>query len=170
MNAFRIILAFAVFFSQFRPLVRWRWHEVILIGGLSIFALDWFVGVHMFNKRMKPIAFAAGVYCAGTVAGLVLSTYHGPRIALEIVAALVVVAALVALVLAMRIGRSTTELDRLIFSEASSISFFATMIALITVALIDSWLGYRAPTPWVFAFVGAATWVIARAVVRSRYR
>jgi hypothetical protein len=70
----------------------------------------------------------------------------------------------------MRVGRSTKELDRLIFSEASSIAFFAVMLAVITLGLVDSWLGYRAPSPWIFAAIGGGSWVLARLALLKRYR
>ena len=169
MNIGRGVLALLVFFSQFPPLVRWRWHEVILVGGLSVFTLDWFLGVRFVQGRMKAIFFVGGVYCAATVVGLVLSSRHGPRWTLEAIAGVVVVAAVSALGLAVLAGRQTKELDRLIFSEASSIAFFAMMIAIVTVALVDTWLNYHAPSLWVFAAIGGLSWLGSRLALQSRY-
>jgi hypothetical protein len=168
LNLGRIALAAALFASNLPSLARWRWHDAFVAGGLSLFAIDWFVGVWLVKKR-RPIYLAGGIYTAATALGFVLVDHHPPRRVMIALAAIIAAAAVAAVALALREGRRTTELDRLIFSEASSLAFFAMMVAVITTALIDDWLGFHAPSLWVFAGIGAVAWLVARSVVRSRY-
>lgn len=68
--------------------------------------------------------------------------------------------ALAAIGLVIRRGRRTTELDRFVFSESTSIAFFATMLGALTYGLLESVVDAPRLSAWATWMFGMATWAV----------
>jgi hypothetical protein len=121
-------------------------------------------------RRRNRILVAMGVYSLFAGTGVFLAhNVHPDPIVLWIVAGLTAASAAVALVFAAIAGLREKELDRLIFSNASAIAFFAMMLVALTYALLDNWLRVPALSPWWIVGTGALTWVAVFIGLQRRY-
>lgn len=66
-------------------------------------------------------------------------------------------------------GRREKELDRLVFSESTSIAHFVTMLGALTYALFESWLDVPQVSMWNVWTFGMLAWLISWALQRRRY-
>lgn len=76
--------------------------------------------------------------------------------------------ALAAVGVLIRAGRRSKELERFVFSESTSLAFFATMLAALTYALLESLVEAPRLTAWSAWAFGMGGWgVISIAMSRS---
>lgn len=131
--------------------------NVALIVVIARFSRSWFWG------------FIAA-YVLFVIAGVVIADSEQPnRVALGVVAAGTIATAAGGILVAIRAGRRSKELERLLFSESTSIAFFATMLAAVTYGLLESWFDAPVMSAWMFWSIGMASWFIASFVARRRY-
>lgn len=69
----------------------------------------------------------------------------------------------------LRFGRRSTELDRLIFSEATTLAFYVLMIGVITYWFIDGLTDLPSLDPTVVFTVGVLAQLVFTVVMRRRY-
>lgn len=78
--------------------------------------------------------------------------------------------ALAAIGLMIRAGRRSNELDRYLFSESSSVGFFATMLAVLTYGLLESLVAAPRLSAWAVWMFGMSVWVMAAIWLRRSVR
>jgi hypothetical protein len=164
-----IVLALIILVAQVPPLSRWSGHYYLIAAAVAIIAVDWAV---LASRRRNPLYVALAVYTVFVLVGTILKeiVHAPPRALLIAVAIATVLSGAAALVSAAARGMRQTELDRFIFSEASSIAFFATILGLLTADLLAAWLDFDPPGPMVFAMLGGGAWVVAAVALRRRFR
>lgn len=74
--------------------------------------------------------------------------------------------ALAAVGLMIRAGRRTNELDRFLFSESSSVGFFATMLAALTYGLLESVVAAPRLSAWAALMFGMSVWAVTTLALR----
>jgi hypothetical protein len=79
-----------------------------------------------------------------------------------------IVAALLSVGVAIRRARRTDELDRLIVSESTSLAFFATMLAVLTYGLLESFIDAPRLTAWNTWMFGMSSWIVLTFVFRRK--
>jgi hypothetical protein len=92
-----------------------------------------------------------------------------PKGALIAVAVGSVIAAIGFMITTIRGGRRNTELERMLFSESTSLAFFLTMIGAITYSLLEAWVDAPRLSMWVVWSVGMGSWAILSLVLKRRY-
>jgi hypothetical protein len=163
----RVSLGLLIIVMQLPPFERWAWHKHVMAGAIALAAID-FIGQAVRGK--DPILGALAAYTVTVAAGFVLKEIlDAPRVALIPVAALTGISAATCIGFLGRRGRRTRELDRLIFSEATSIAFFTTLFFAVSWASAETWLDLPSLNAWGFAAVGMFSWVAASIVLRKRY-
>jgi hypothetical protein len=123
----------------------------------------------LVRSSRVPIAFG-GAYVVLVAVGSVLAKREPqPREALTAVTIATMAAAIGLVVSLVRLGRASKELERLLFAEATSIAFFVTMMAAITYALAETWLGAPKQSMWLVWLVGMWTWALLAILLRRLY-
>jgi hypothetical protein len=130
-------------------------------GALSLFAA--FVG-----RIVRAVPWGVYVLLVG-VGSLLQGLEPRPDAALIAIAAGTVVAAACAVVLLVIHGRRTRELDRMLFTEATSVAFFVTMVSALSYALLEAWIEAPKLSMWFVWTVGMGAWIVASTVFRRRY-
>ena len=111
-----------------------------------------------------------GVYVLSVGVGTVLQVQDPkPKAALVAVAIGTIAAAVGAMIVRIRSGRRSRELERLLFSESSSIAFFVTVLGAVSYALLETWIDAPRVSMWFVWSFGMVAWGIASAIFRRRY-
>jgi hypothetical protein len=134
----------------------------IVVGALAILvvALRW---------RVRE-ALPWGLYIVLVGIGSVLQAQEPrPDAALIGIAVGTIVAGVAGIFLTARAGRSTRELDRLLFTEATSVAFFVTMMSSLGYALLEVWIDAPRLSMWFVWTVGMGAWIVASTVLKRRY-
>jgi hypothetical protein len=165
LNVVRFAIAGLLMGSAFAHGSDWQPFVSALLIGLVAADLIWRA------IRARNMIFAAlGIYSLFAALGVFLAHAVRPgRSVLWVVVALTAASAAFALISAAVAGMRERELDKLIFSNASSIAFFAVMLVAVTYGLIDNWLRVPALSPWVIVFTGGGTWIVGYITLRRRY-
>jgi hypothetical protein len=120
--------------------------------------------------RGQPVVFFGGVYVLLVAVGATLSAGSsrpgGPIIAIAIGTLAAAVGVVVSL---FAMGRRMKELERLLFSEATSMAFFITMLGAITYGLLEVWVDAPAISMWTVWMLGMGSWAVLSLVLRKRY-
>jgi hypothetical protein len=144
---------------------RWTMPIAYAAIGASLLSLLGFLTV---GRSAAAAAWAAYVALVGV--GAVLQT-RDPRQDAALVAITIgaVAAGAAGVVLMMRTGRRRRELDRLMFTEATSVAFFVTMMSALGYALLESWIEAPKLSMWFVWTVGVGSWIVASFAFRRRY-
>jgi hypothetical protein len=141
-----------------RPIV----YTAIVFGAMSIVTLA-------FGRRSAVVG-AIGLYVVLVGVGSVLQTQEPrPSGALIAIAIGTIVAAGIALFASVRKGRRSRELDRMLFTEATSVAFFVTMLSAVTYALLESWVDAPKLSMWFVWTVGMGAWIVSATTFKRRY-
>lgn len=70
----------------------------------------------------------------------------------------------------IRAGRRSNELDRFLFSESSSIAFFATMLAVLTYGLLEALVAAPRLSAWTAWMFGMSAWALVTVWLRRSVR
>lgn len=142
-----------------------RWRTAIVVGSAVVGALGAF-GAALRN----PVWAAIGAYVLLIGAGSVLqSVKPRPTAALVAVAVGTIFAAIGFMAFTVRAGRQSRELERMLFSESTSIAFFVTMVGAITYALLEAWIDAPKVSMWLVWTLGMGTWAIGSLILGRRY-
>lgn len=143
------------------------WHRAVMPAAIGLVTVDWLWNAWRSHEAM-PVAF--GAYGVFLVTGMLFRhTFETPKWALVVVTTGMALCLVAGLGFVVRDRRRRKELDRLIFSEASSLAFFTLMGVTITYGFAESWLELAPPSPWLFAAAGAVAFVGARVAVGRKY-
>ncbi len=116
-----------------------------------------------------PFVVGVAVYSVLVIAGSVMRDSVGEDSRwMILVAAATIAAALATMVVVIRAGRRSKELERFLFTEATSIAFFVTMLAALTYGLLESWLELPRLSAWATWSVGMTSWAVLSIAMRRR--
>lgn len=120
--------------------------------------------------RKAKVQFVVGMltYLAIVTAGAIALNEQSSDASRWAVAVGSILAALVWLTGTIRFIRRTTEVDRFISLESTSIAFFVTMVSVLTYALLESWIELPKLSMWFPWTVGMGTWAILTIVVKRK--
>ena len=123
------------------------------------------------NKRFA-IGMAGGLACyaALVTAGAFIrgDVGEGPSAAMWGVAGGTIGAALGVMGVIIAWGRKTKELERVLFTEGTSLAFFVTMISALTYGLLESWVDAPRLSAWLMWSIGMGSWAVLSLVLRRR--
>ncbi len=123
------------------------------------------------NKRFA-IGMAAGMVCyvALVTAGALIrrDVGAGPSPAMWGIAGGTIGAGLGVMGVIVTWGRKAKELDRVLFTEGTSLAFFVTMIAALTYGLLEAWVDAPRLSAWTTWAVGMGSWAVLSLVLRRR--
>jgi hypothetical protein len=136
------------------------------VVGLGAFVLVG-TGYGAIRYRNLPL-FAAGLYVAATDIGIGARELEDARWAMWIVAAATIAGGLIFMRSVVRSVRSEKELEKVINTDATSIAFFAVMLAALTYALLETYVDLPRISMWLVWSVGMGTWAVMSFVVRRR--
>lgn len=143
------------------------WRRVVLYASLGSAVLS---AIALFVRVRRASAAAWGTYVALVGIGSVLQAQEPrPDGALIAIAVGTIVSGVGGVFLLVRIGRESKELDRLLFSEATSMAFFVTMTCALSYALLESWIEAPRLSMWFVWTVGMGAWILAAALFKRRY-
>jgi hypothetical protein len=142
------------------------WRTILLVLGCVFGALAVFITTVV---RRQPAIFATGVYILLVVAGSIVRGGGASDAALIVIAIGTIVSGAAIVLLVMRAGRKSKELERMLFSEATSMAFFITMLGAITYALLEAWLDVPKISMWVPWSIGMGSWAILSVMLGRRY-
>ena len=122
-------------------------------------------------KVMKGTPLVAFIgYIGFVLVGGSLNNREGrPTAALVVIAIGSIVSATVSLGSLIRRARKSRELDRVLFTEATSIAFAVTMLAVLTYGLLEAFVDAPRLSMWSVWTVGMSSWAIASLVFRKKY-
>jgi hypothetical protein len=111
-----------------------------------------------------------GLYLVTVMIGSRLASLDPrPDNALIAVAAGSVIAAVGFIAATMRRGRQSTELERMLFAESTSLAFFVTMSGAVTYGLLEAWVDAPKLSMWIVWSVGMGAWLVLSIVLNRRY-
>lgn len=138
--------------------------------GIAVAAIGLAAGAFMAVLTRTFVWAVWSVYISDCIVGMVvIRGSHPERAVVWVLGGIAIAAAAAGMVLVVQAVRGSQELERLISFESTSIAFFATMIAAVTYALLESWLDLPSLSAWfVFAF-GMGSWILADRIFNRRY-
>jgi hypothetical protein len=143
------------------------WQPAIRIAALASGA---FAALALGAATRNWLWLFIGVYVVLAGVGSVLQGLEPkPKAALIVVSVGTVAAVVGAMVVAIRGGRRSRELERFLFSESTSIAFFVTMLGAVTYALLEAWLDAPKLSMWLVWSFGMLSWIVASSVFKRRY-
>jgi hypothetical protein len=143
-----------------------RWLRLPILIAASV--LGCIALVVTLAKRSFPTFFGGAYVLLVSVGVVIRGERTEPGTAMVVVAGLTVAAAIGLVVALVLSGRQRRELERFIFSEATSVSFFVTMAAAITYGLLESWIDAPAVSMWWVWALGMTTWALMSALLKRR--
>ena len=144
---------------------RWTMPIVYVAIGTSLISV---LGFIFIGRNASGAAWAFYVALVG-VGGALQARDPRPDLALVAIAIGTVATGAVGLLLMMRTGRRRRELDRVMFTEATSTAFFVTMMSSLGYALLESWIDAPKLSMWFVWTVGVGSWLVASFAFRRRY-
>jgi hypothetical protein len=143
------------------------WTTPIVYASVAFGALS-LVGLAFVRRSVAAASWALYVILVG-VGSALQAREPRPDGALIAIAAGTIVSGVVGLLLVARKGRQSRELDRMLFTEATSIAFFVTMVSAISYALLESWIDAPKLSMWFVWTVGMGAWIVASTAFRRSY-
>jgi multisubunit Na+/H+ antiporter MnhB subunit len=144
-----------------------RWTTPVTYASVGFGALC-MAGIAYVRRSAAAASWASYVVLVG-VGSVLQAREPRPDGALIAIAVGTIVTGVVGLVYVARKGRQSRELDRMLFTEATSIAFFVTMVSAISYALLESWIDAPKLSMWFVWTVGMGAWIVASSVFRRRY-
>lgn len=92
----------------------------------------------------------------------------GPGAAMWAIAVATIAVAVGVMAVVITRGRREKELERLLFTEGTSLAFFVTMLAILTYGLLESWVEAPRLSTWAWWSVGMGSWFVLSLVLRRR--
>ncbi len=139
-------------------------------AALAVWGTGAAVALGVALVKRKPRIFVVGVSLALLPAIFLLAENESaPKPALIAAVGAFALAGGVGWFFSFRDAGRMNELERFLYSESASVAFFATMLATLAYALLESW--FALPKLHVFWVVGFGCWVqlIASFVLKRRY-
>jgi hypothetical protein len=141
-----------------RPLL----YASIVVGALAMLLVA-------LRSRVRE-SLPWGVYIVLVGIGSVLQRQEPrPNGALIGIAVGTIVASVAGVFFTVRAGRAKRELDRMLFTEATSVAFFVTMMSSLGYALLEVWIDAPRLSMWFVWTVGMGAWIVTSTIFRRRY-
>jgi len=130
-------------------------------------AKEWWRG------NLAPREFALSVaglatYSVLLVGGRLVVQANDPAWQRGLLAALIIAVALATVGVLFRSARRTREVDRAVVAEATSWSFFATMAAVLTYGLLESFTNAPRLSMWSVWMFGMTGWALSSVLFRRK--
>ena len=144
-----------------------EWQTPVRVGALVLGAIS---ALLLGFAQRNLVWTLMGAYVVLVGVGSVLRGQEPKPTGALIAIAVATVASIVgAMIVAIRSGRRSRELERLLFSESTSIAFFVTMLGVVTYGLLEAWLDAPELSMWFVWSFGMIAWIIASAIFKRRY-
>ena len=174
-NSFRLGVyiagAIGLAFALVPPLKDQRWHLGVVFAAVLAIAAIQVRRAFQRKDTLSPFFVAGAVYQLSVAAGLAVfaDSEHPSKIVMAIITAISVASAVSAVVFASRAFKELTELERLIFANASAFAFAVTIAAVLTGGIVETWFRVHGPNDMLFVGIGLVVWIFAAKHQAKKY-